>query len=72
VRRAISVIKKRSGPHEDTIREYRIGPNGITVGKPLQDFHGVLRGVPSYRGRSEPLLDEGGDVLNDESKSARP
>jgi circadian clock protein KaiC len=65
VRRAVSVIKKRSGPHEDTIREYRIGKSGITIGEPLEDFHGVLRGVPTYRGRQEPLLPEdGGDVLN--------
>jgi circadian clock protein KaiC len=65
VRRAASVIKKRSGPHEDTIREYRIGKSGITIGEPLEDFHGVLRGVPTYRGRQEPLLpDDGGDVLN--------
>ena len=46
VRRAISVIKKRTGAHEDTIREYRIDNRGITLGKPLMDFQGVLRGVP--------------------------
>ena len=46
VRRAISVIKKRSGAHEDTIREYRIGKQGVTLGDPLQNFQGVLRGVP--------------------------
>ena len=38
VRRAISIIKKRSGSHEDTIREYRIGSAGIAIGKPLEDF----------------------------------
>ena len=52
VRRAISVIKKRTGVHEDTIREYRIDPRGITLGKPLTNFHGVLRGVPSMIGGS--------------------
>jgi circadian clock protein KaiC len=46
VRRAMSVVKKRTGFHEDTIREYRIGEKGITVGEPLTDFQGVLRGVP--------------------------
>ncbi len=46
VRRAISVIKKRTSAHEDTIREYRIGGNGITLGEPLSNFQGVLRGVP--------------------------
>lgn len=56
VRRAISVIKKRSGPHEDTIREYRIGATGIAIGEPLEDFQGVLRGVPTYTGSGSPLL----------------
>jgi circadian clock protein KaiC len=47
VRRAISVVKKRTGAHEDTIREFMIGSNGITLGEPLTKFQGVLRGVPS-------------------------
>lgn len=46
VRRAISVIKKRTSAHEDTIREYRISEQGITLGEPLMGFQGVLRGVP--------------------------
>ena len=46
VRRAMSVIKKRTGAHEDTIREYRIDGRGITLGEPLMGFQGVLRGVP--------------------------
>ncbi|PWC31191.1 ATPase domain-containing protein [Azospirillum sp. TSO35-2] len=48
VRRAISVIKKRMGLHEDTIREYRISRTGFQVGEPLVAFQGVLRGVPEY------------------------
>jgi circadian clock protein KaiC len=50
VRQAISVVKKRSGRHERTIRELTLGANGITVGKPLRDFQGVLSGTPTYRG----------------------
>ncbi|RAK51464.1 ATPase domain-containing protein [Phenylobacterium deserti] len=46
VRRAISVVKKRTGHHEETIREYQIDRNGITLGPPLTDFQGILRGVP--------------------------
>jgi len=57
VRRAISVVKKRTGPHEDTIREFMIGSNGITLGEPLTGFQGVLRGVPSLVGDSSGLLD---------------
>ncbi|OYD84826.1 ATPase domain-containing protein [Azospirillum brasilense] len=56
VRRAISVIKKRAGTHEDTIREYRISEQGISLGPPLDEFQGVLRGVPVYVGQGEPLL----------------
>jgi circadian clock protein KaiC len=58
VRRAISVIKKRGGAHEDTIREFRIGDCGITIGAPLESFQGVLRGVPVYVGGGAPLLDD--------------
>ena len=46
VRRAISVIKKRTGEHEDTIREFRVGAGGISMGPPVTDFQGVLQGVP--------------------------
>jgi circadian clock protein KaiC len=56
VRRAISVIKKRTGSHEDTIREFRIDGEGMQVGPALEEFQGVLRGVPSYLGGSEPLM----------------
>ena len=57
VRRAISVIKKRAGGHEDTIREFRIDRRGIAVGEPLEEFQGVLRGVPTYVGKSGPLME---------------
>ncbi len=53
VRRAMSIIKKRASPHEDTIREFRIGTSGLTIGEPLSKFQGVLRGVPVYVGPSE-------------------
>jgi circadian clock protein KaiC len=56
VRQAISVVKKRSGNHERTIRECRVGKGGLLVGEPLHDFHGVLTGVPSYVGTSTPLM----------------
>ncbi|KIQ03357.1 circadian clock protein KaiC [Agrobacterium tumefaciens] len=46
VRRAVSVIKKRTGMHEDTIREYKINESGLTLGEPISSFQGVLRGVP--------------------------
>jgi circadian clock protein KaiC len=56
VRRAMSVMKKRSGPHEQTIREFQLGPDRLHVGSALSDFQGVLTGVPHYIGASAPLL----------------
>ena len=56
VRKAISVVKKRTGAHETTIREYAVGPNRLRVGSPLSQFLGVMTGVPQYRGGSGPLL----------------
>jgi circadian clock protein KaiC len=52
VRRAISVIKKRTSAHEETIREFWMGQTGVVVGKPLDEFQGVLRGVPEYVGNA--------------------
>jgi circadian clock protein KaiC len=48
VRQAISVMKKRGGQHERTIRDFSLGPGGVHVGEPLTDFRGVLTGVPVY------------------------
>jgi circadian clock protein KaiC len=50
IRRAVSVIKRRSGPHEGTIREMTLGPHGIAVGEALPQFRGVLTGTPTYEG----------------------
>ena len=57
VKQAVSVIKKRSGIHEKTIREYRLVPEkGIEIGPPLVEFHGVLTGAPTFTGRSEQMM----------------
>jgi circadian clock protein KaiC len=56
VKKAISAIKKRSGHHEDTIREYQITSKGIQVGEPLRDFQGVLTGVPHLFAKTDQLL----------------
>ncbi|HEX8365950.1 MAG TPA: ATPase domain-containing protein [Allosphingosinicella sp.] len=55
IRRALSVLKKRTGPHEATIREVRIASGGISVGPKLDGFRGVLTGTPTFEGAS-PLL----------------
>ncbi len=47
LRRAVSVLKKRSGAHEDALREFRLTANGIWVGDALTEFHGVLAGTPA-------------------------
>jgi circadian clock protein KaiC len=56
VRQAVSVVKKRSGNHERTIRECRVGRGGLHVGPPLHEFQGVLTGVPRYVGDTAPLM----------------
>jgi circadian clock protein KaiC len=56
IHHAISVLKRRSGAHEKTIRELRLESNGITVGEPLVDFHGVLTGVPVTSSSVPPPL----------------
>jgi circadian clock protein KaiC len=48
VRKALSIIKKRSGNHESTIREMSVGKDGIVLGEPLRGLQGVLTGVPSF------------------------
>jgi circadian clock protein KaiC len=64
IRKALSVMKKRTGSHETSIREFAVGAGGIQVGEPLTQFQGVLSGVPTYRGPDAPLI-------RDDGKSAR-
>jgi len=59
IRRAISVVKKRSGAHEVAVRELRIEANGIAIGEPLTDFQGVLTGRPEFTGDSGQLAARG-------------
>ncbi len=56
IRKAISVVKKRTGQHEDTIRELTIsGERGIQIGPPLSAFTGVLTGLPQFHGKDDEL-----------------
>jgi circadian clock protein KaiC len=64
VRRALSVVKKRSGRHEHTIREFRLGSRGVELGPPLTQFSGIFTGTPVYHGDVGPLLQ-----TNDDGKS---
>lgn len=54
VRQAISVMKKRGGRHERSIRSFSMSAHGVTLGLPLRHFRGVLSGVPVSLGGSEP------------------
>jgi circadian clock protein KaiC len=58
VRRALSVVKKRSGNHEHTIREFRLSRKGVDVGPPLKGFSGIFSGTPVYSGDKQPLLND--------------
>ena len=57
VRRALSVVKKRSGDHEHTIREFHLSTHGIKLGPPLKQFSGVFSGTPHYVGQAGALFD---------------
>jgi circadian clock protein KaiC len=61
VRQAISVLKKRSGTHERTLRELQFRKSGIVIGQPLEEFQGILTGIPSYLGQGSPLLKQNRD-----------
>jgi circadian clock protein KaiC len=50
MKKAVSVIKKRTGFHEDTIRELKLSPKGVVIGQPLAEFEGVMTGVPRVLG----------------------
>jgi circadian clock protein KaiC len=72
VRKAISVVKKRSGRHEDTIRELRFDQNGISLSAPLTQFQGVLSGVPTIlSAKSELTLPNPPDASAQDSRTAR-
>jgi circadian clock protein KaiC len=62
VRRALSVVKKRSGDHEHSIREFRLSRQGISLGPPLTEFSGIFSGTPRYIGDQVPPMpsDENG------------
>jgi circadian clock protein KaiC len=55
VRRAISVVKKRTGRHEPYVREMKIADNGVQIGEPLRQFSGVLSGRPAFSGELDQL-----------------
>lgn len=56
VRQAVSVVKKRIGKHERTIREYRLSSHGVEVGRPLEQFEGILTGTPKFLGQAPPPI----------------
>jgi circadian clock protein KaiC len=58
VRQALAVIKKRTGGHEHSIRQFSLTSQGIRIGQPLNDFEGVLTGIPVYRGNRDGLIEE--------------
>lgn len=69
IRRAISVIKKRSSGHEHTIRELEIGkPEGLRIGRPLTGFRGILTGVPEFIGNVDVLFPPPSEGRNERSK----
>lgn len=56
LRKAILVIKKRTGEHESMMRELKFGGGQMRIGEPLRQFRGVLTGNPSFQGSTEALM----------------
>jgi circadian clock protein KaiC len=52
IHKAISIMKKRSGPHETSIRAYGMNPEGLHIGEALEQYHGVMTGTPTVNGRT--------------------
>jgi circadian clock protein KaiC len=65
VRKAISLVKRRTGAHENTVRELRVGAGGLRVGSEIKDFQGVLSGRLQYSGAAGPLLRNGDAAKED-------
>jgi circadian clock protein KaiC len=61
VRRAVSVVKKRNGHHEQAIREIQLAKGGLVVGSPSTQFRGIFTGTPNDFGESKPQMAELGD-----------
>ena len=59
IRKAISVVKKRIGAHEDTIREFQLSARGLELGEPLTDFQGIMSGVATYLGAQTMMRTSG-------------
>lgn len=59
IRKAISVVKQRTGNPELTIREFGIDQNGLRIGEPLKEFEGILTGTPRFTGTAEQLISKG-------------
>jgi circadian clock protein KaiC len=57
--KAISAPKSRVTPHENTIREFTLGPDGLRIGEPLIDFVGVMSGIPTYLGETPLMASDG-------------
>jgi len=60
MRQSVAVIKKRSGHHEKTIREFKLeSGKGIRIGDPLKEFQGILAGAPVFHGRGDQMMETG-------------
>ena len=58
IHKAISVVKKRSGPHETAIRSFGMSSTGLHIGPPLETYHGVMSGLPRYDQTLPPVQSE--------------
>jgi circadian clock protein KaiC len=71
VRKALSVVKRRTGSHERNVRELRVTGDRLLVGRELREFQGVLTGRLEYMGEVEPLLHAGAGLAEGERRQTR-
>ncbi|MGC1782721.1 MAG: ATPase domain-containing protein [Acidobacteriaceae bacterium] len=64
VKQALSIVKKRSGSHERSIRELTFSENSLKVGAPLVQFEGILTGNPRFVGKTPDLEIFGANTQN--------
>ena len=65
LRRALSVIKRRTDVHDNAIHEYQLSVNGLEIGPPLETLRGIFTGIPTYEGAREELIGEANEAVRD-------
>ena len=58
IRKALSIVKKRGGLHDTSIRDFSMSSSGLAIGTQLENFRGILTGVPTFDNIVREIRDE--------------